>query len=282
MNHTSVSNVNACNNVNNTNTIATSCIENVSAQFETSVDTNQYNELSLPKYSDISKQAAVHFIRELDEYFTLRKTPEELRLPLLFRSISDQFAKQWMLTTYGQLKSYNDFKKAFTELLWDGTRQSEIRCRVYQDRYNYRSGESLSEHYIRYSNMPSMLSPAMSDQDLLGAMITHYEPRIQNGLISANLKSTQETLAFLTKLQSLENSREQYRSARRDFERQEQIAEYRETSLFTTRRIADLMAVFRYSMSGVMAGTGNLGLTHSSYGPLLVAPGITCSLASLV
>jgi hypothetical protein len=67
-----------------------------------------------------------------------------------------------------------------------------------------------------------MLSPAMSDQDLLGAMITHYEPRIQDCLISANLKTTQEALAFLTKLQSVENSREQYSSARRDFERQGQ------------------------------------------------------------
>jgi hypothetical protein len=93
---------------------------------------------------------------------------------------------------------------------------------VYQDRYNYRSGESLSEHYITYANMVSMLSLAMSDQDLLGAMISHYEPRIQDCLISANLKSTRETLAFLTKLQSVENSREQYRSSRRDSERQEQ------------------------------------------------------------
>jgi hypothetical protein len=107
-------------------------------------------------------------------------------------------------------------------LLWDETQQSEIRCRLYQDRYNYRSGESLSEHYIRYANMASILSPAMSDQDLLGAMISHYEPRIQRCLISANLKSTQETLAFLTKLQSLENSRVQYRSAQRDFGRQDQ------------------------------------------------------------
>jgi hypothetical protein len=72
-----------------------------------------------------------------------------------------------MLTTYGQLKSYDDFKKAFTELFWDGTRQSEIRYR-----YNYRSGENHSEHYITYANMPSMLSPAMSDQDLLGTMIS--------------------------------------------------------------------------------------------------------------
>ena len=123
---------------------------------------------------------------------------------------------------YGQLKSYDDFKKAFTQLLWDGTRQSQNRNRVYQDRYNYRSGGSLSERCIRYANIASMLSPAMSDQDLLGAMISHYEPRIQNCLINANLKSTQEALAFLTKLRSLENSREQYRSARRDFEGQDQ------------------------------------------------------------
>jgi hypothetical protein len=110
VNGVSVCNAYACNNVNHTNTIATSCIE-------TSVDTSQYKELSLPKFSDSSKQVAVHFIRELDEYFTLRKTPEELRRPLVFRSISDPFAKHWMLTTYGQLKSYDDFKKAFTELL---------------------------------------------------------------------------------------------------------------------------------------------------------------------
>jgi hypothetical protein len=122
-----------------------------------------------------------------------------------------------MLKKYGQLKSY-----VFTELLWDGTRRSEIRCRVYQDRYSYRSGESLTERYIRYTNMASILSPAVSDQDLPGALISHYEPGIQNCLISANLKSTQGTLAFLTKLQSLENSREQYRSARRNFERQDQ------------------------------------------------------------
>ena len=212
----------ACDNVSNTNAVAVSCIEHVSAQPEKSVDVSKYSELLLPKVSDSSKQVAVCFIRELDEYFSLGKTPEELRLPLVFRSITDPFAKQWLLMAYGQLRSYNDFKKALKELLWDGTLQSEIRCHVYQGRYDCRSGESFSEHYIKYANVASMFSPAMSDQDLLGAMITHYEPRIQACLISTNLKSTQEALAVLSKLQSLENSREPYRPARRDFERQDQ------------------------------------------------------------
>jgi hypothetical protein len=68
--------------------------------------------------------------------------------------------------------------------------------------------------------MAIMLSPAMSDQDLVGAMVTH-ETRIQACLISANVKSTQEARAVLTKLHSLENSREQYRTKRRDFEHQD-------------------------------------------------------------
>jgi hypothetical protein len=63
--------------VNATNASAASCIKDVNAQSEKSVDTSQYNELSLPKFSDSSKQVVFHFIRELDEYFTLKKTPEE-------------------------------------------------------------------------------------------------------------------------------------------------------------------------------------------------------------
>ena len=167
VNGVSVGNTSECNNVSNSCTVAVSGIESVSARSEMYVDTSQYNELFLRRFTDSSQQVAVHFIRELDEYFSLRKTPEELRLLLVFRSISIPFPKQWMLTAYGQLRSYDDFKSAFTELLWDSTRQSEIRCRVYKDRYDYRSGESFSEHYIRYANMASMLSPAMSDQDLL-------------------------------------------------------------------------------------------------------------------
>jgi hypothetical protein len=83
---------------------------------------SQYSELSLPKFYDSSKPLVFRFIRVLGEYFTLNMTPEEIRLPLVFRSISDPFAKQWMLTIYGQLTTYEDFKKAFTVTLgWDPT-----------------------------------------------------------------------------------------------------------------------------------------------------------------
>jgi hypothetical protein len=40
------------------------------------------------------------------------------------------------------------------------------------------------------------------------------------------------------------------------------IAEHHETSLITARGIADLMVMFRYSISGAMAGAGTLGVIH--------------------
>jgi hypothetical protein len=69
--------------------------------------------------------------------------------------------------------------------------------------------------------MASMLSPVMCDRDLLSALITHYEPRIQTCLISANVKTTQESIAVLAKLHSLENLNETYRTPRREYERKD-------------------------------------------------------------
>jgi hypothetical protein len=89
VNGVSANKTSGCNEVRNISTVAGSGIESVSALSETYVDSSHYNELSLPKFIDSSQQVAVHFVRELDEYFTPRKTPEELRLPLVFRAISD-------------------------------------------------------------------------------------------------------------------------------------------------------------------------------------------------
>ena len=58
------------------------------------------NELSLPNFNNSAKQVVAHILRELDEYFALKKTRNELKLPLCFRAIEDSFAKQWCATFY--------------------------------------------------------------------------------------------------------------------------------------------------------------------------------------
>jgi hypothetical protein len=54
-----------------------------------------------------------------------------------------------------------------------------------------------------------MLNPPLSKKDLVGAMISHFPPEVQNNMICGNLKTTQDALAFLSKMEALEAMRQQ-------------------------------------------------------------------------
>jgi hypothetical protein len=140
---------------------------------------------------------------------------------LVFRAIQEPFAKQWLSSSFDKLQSYDEFKKAFTELLWNPSRQASIRSSVYLDKYNPNYGESYMDHYIRYANLASTLDPPMTDIDLLSALTSHFKPTIQQGLICGKFQNTQDTLAFLAKYQGLRENRDSFRSSRRDIDRRD-------------------------------------------------------------
>jgi hypothetical protein len=122
------------------------------------------------------------------------------------------------LSAFDKMKNYDEFKKAFTELLWCPSRQASIRSAIYLDKHDPGSGESCLDHYIRYANVASTLT---SDLDLLSTLTSHFEPQVQQGLICSNLQSSQDALAFLAKLQSLGDHRHTFRSPRRDYDCQD-------------------------------------------------------------
>ena len=69
------------------------------------------SELSLPSFTDSSKQVPLHFIRDLQLYFKLKQTADHLKLPLTFRAIQDPIVEQWFSSTYDKLNSYDEFRK---------------------------------------------------------------------------------------------------------------------------------------------------------------------------
>jgi len=222
-----VNGVNACDvstcidSVNVPNQSVKSCKENVNTlSVVVPNGGNDLNELSLPKLSNSAKQVVAHFLTELDEYsyFALKKTPNEPELPFCFRAIEDPFAEHWFATVYDTVGSYENFKTAFANLLWGQTRQAQIRCSVYQDHWDRRSEEISAEHYIRHASMASMLNPPLSEEDLVGTMIGHYPPEVQNGMVCGNLRTTQGTLEFLSKMQGLETTRSQPKRPRREYD----------------------------------------------------------------
>ena len=72
-----------CNDVNSViNQPKNSCSHgNVNVTSELHAKSAELCELTLPTFSDSTKQVPIHFIRDSDQYFNLRQTPDELRLP---------------------------------------------------------------------------------------------------------------------------------------------------------------------------------------------------------
>jgi hypothetical protein len=67
-----------------------------------------------------------------------------------------------------------------------------------------------------------MLNPPLSEEDLAGAMIGHFPPAVQNGMMCANLKTNNDAIAYLGNIQALEITRgEHIRRPNRGYDEQD-------------------------------------------------------------
>jgi hypothetical protein len=75
----------------------------------------------------------------------------------------------------------------------------------------------MSEHCVRYASLAANLRPPLTDYGLVTALTSHFSMKIQSAMLAANLKSSQEALTFLRRLQSLENSREACKKSKQEY-----------------------------------------------------------------
>jgi hypothetical protein len=169
------------------------------------------NKLNIPIYSDHTTQVIGNFLKDLDFYFDLKGVAENLKLPLVARAVQNPFIKVWLSAEYYKLGTYQNFRTQFTQLLWNDQKQSSIRCKIFQDKFYRNEEETLAAHYQRYVNLAANLYSPLSECDLLGALTAHYAYEVQNCMISANLKSNQEALTLLGKLQAMDEERKAHK-----------------------------------------------------------------------
>jgi hypothetical protein len=115
--------------------------------------------------------------------------------------------------------------------MWNDQKQSSIYCKIFQDKFDRNGEETLAAHYLRYVNLDADLHPPLSEYDLLGALTAdciltahctltagctltaHCPYDVQKRKISANLKSNQEALTLLGKLQAMDEERKAHKES---------------------------------------------------------------------
>jgi hypothetical protein len=92
-------------------------------------------ELSLPTFSS-REQSAVHFLKGPDEYLKLNSVDKHLKLTLVSKSLTEEFAANWFMATKDHINSYEKFKITFLDQFWIKELQSHTRAQIYRCRYD--------------------------------------------------------------------------------------------------------------------------------------------------
>jgi len=141
-----VNGVNACNmstcsdSANVPDQSVNSCNNNVNAESGLYANNIDLSDLTLPTFTDSTSQVSLHFIWVFDQNFSLKRKPEEIKLVLVFRAVKEPSAKQCLSSVFGRMINYDEFKRAFTELLLCPSRPASIRSATYVDKHGPGSG----------------------------------------------------------------------------------------------------------------------------------------------
>jgi len=74
----------------------------------------------------------------------------------------------------------------------------------------------MTEHYVLYASLAANLQPPLTECDFVTALTSHFPMENQRAMLAANLRSSQEALAFSGRMQSPEYSQEVYRKSKQE------------------------------------------------------------------
>ena len=192
-----------CNECMNNNVSA--CRMNVEHQQQMSSFLSS-SELPLPQFDEAKDNNPVYHSRQLDEFMRVRGVPKALQLAVAYRSMTGQMAKQWAETASWNLKDYQEFRREFLSVWWSSSRQSLVKCRLYQGKFNRSSGISISAYFLQQATTASYLEPRLSDIEIIEAIRFHYPIQIQRAMLSNQLTSIGDALDLLKRVEVMEAS----------------------------------------------------------------------------
>ncbi|PNF31075.1 hypothetical protein B7P43_G16968 [Cryptotermes secundus] len=127
-----------------------------------------------------------------------------MQLAVAFRSVVGPMSSQWLETVSWNLQDYTQFKQVFLKTWWSTARQSLVKCRLYQGQYDRNSGLSLSGYFLKQATIASYLDPKPTEIEITEALRYHYPIGIQRAMLSTQLRSIEETLDLLKRVEAME------------------------------------------------------------------------------
>lgn len=159
-----------------------------------------------PKF-DGSRRALhpIKFMKKLDEYLDMMRTKGRRQLVTAIECLEGD-VRIWAECNSHDWSGLEDFKRSFVKQYWSQKAQEKVRAELYRPRvYNSRYG-SYTHHVWYWVDKTQHLEPAVSEEILVTALSKHFPLSVERTLISAMIKTKEDLLEVLSRIE--DNERE--------------------------------------------------------------------------
>lgn len=158
------------------------------------------NELTPPSFCDEGEDCPLTFIRELEDYFSLKMVPETLKLHLARKQLRGR-ASEWGRILFDNHTTYSVFKQAFLSHYWGTSRQTAIRQELLSGRYDPSSGMTMQDYLLRVINRSRLIEPSIGQREMIQLVTNHFPPETRNFIRVAGVATYTQLMELLSSLE---------------------------------------------------------------------------------
>jgi hypothetical protein len=126
-----------------------------------------------------------------------------LKLAVVSKSLTEEFANNWFMATKEHMSSYEEFKIKFLDQFWSKELQPYTRAQIYRCRYDKSTDDSMASHLMKYAVLGTSLQLPMSEREVIEAVTSSYPPWVQKLLVTSDIETIHDALNVLNRLEAI-------------------------------------------------------------------------------
>ena len=165
-----------------------------------SLPSNFINEVNLPKFFNKNSEHPLKFLKDLEQYFTLRSVPEHLKISVVKHALQAE-TRTWLELYESDDLTYDSFKSIFEDHFWGIQRQTGVRNEIVHGKYDAKKNRNIVDYAIQLHQKAQYLTPKFKTHELVSHIANHYSPDIRSSIIVCKPQNIKDLIQLLKELQ---------------------------------------------------------------------------------
>lgn len=143
----------------------------------------------------------------------------------------------WFSSIEEEINTFDDFEKKFLGYYWGEIAQGLFREDLYFSKYNYKYDNDLVNYALKLYTVAKYMKPKMQEEEIVLNIARHYEDSVVETITIQNIRSMQQFITILTRIQRGKLRPENTTNIGRERSKESNFSNYRNVNAYNSPNI---------------------------------------------